>query len=248
MRIIISPAKKMNVDTDSLRWRDLPMFLPKAEVLCDKLQAMELADLKKLWKCNDSIATLNYERLQNMDLRHHLTPAILAYEGIQYRYMAPGVFSDLEFDYVQEHLRILSGFYGMLRPFDGVTPYRLEMQAKLPTANAADLYRYWGKSIADQLFHETDCIVNLASKEYSLCVSRYLPEHIQFITCVFGELQESKVIEKGTLCKMARGEMVRFMAEHQIHTISELKTFDRLNYSYSEEHSDPNTYVFLQKL
>lgn len=247
MRIIISPAKKMNVDTDSLRWRDLPMFLPKAEVLCDKLQAMELADLKKLWKCNDSIAALNYERLQNMDLSHHLTPAILAYEGIQYRYMAPGVFSDLEFDYVQEHLRILSGFYGMLRPFDGVTPYRLEMQAKLPIGGAADLYGYWGRSIADHLFSETSCVLNLASKEYSQCVSRYLPDHIQFITCVFGELQGSNVIEKGTLCKMARGEMVRFMAEHQIQNPSELRAFDRLNYSYSEERSKQNTYVFLQK-
>ena len=124
MKIIISPAKKMNVDTDSLPWRDLPAFLPKTEEIAKTLQVMSRDELKKLWKCNDSIAAVNVERLANMDLRTRLTPAVLAYEGIQYQYMAPGVFTDREYDYIQEHLRILSGFYGVLRPFDGVTPYR----------------------------------------------------------------------------------------------------------------------------
>ena len=142
MRIIISPAKKMNTDTDSLPWRDLPRFLSRAEQLCRRLQEMDRAALKKLWNCNDRIAALNVQRLEHMDLRHNLTPAVLAYEGIQYQYMAPGVFTDQEFAYIQEHLRILSGFYGILRPFDGVTPYRLEMQAKLSMDEAKDLYTY----------------------------------------------------------------------------------------------------------
>ena len=131
MRIIISPAKKMNVDTGSFACEALPQFLPKTEQLYERLRSMSYGELKALWKCNDQIAALNFERLKTMDLRRGLTPAILAYEGIQYQYMSPGVFTYGELDYMQEHLRILSGFYGILRPFDGVTPYRLEMQAKL---------------------------------------------------------------------------------------------------------------------
>ena len=246
MRIIISPAKKMNVDTDSLAWRKLPAFLSNAEELCARLRSMTYEDLKRLWKCNDQIAALNAERLQRMDLRCHLTPAILAYEGIQYQYMAPGVFTDREFDYIQEHLRILSGFYGILRPFDGVTPYRLEMQAKLRIGESKDLYAYWGDSFYKRLFAETDCIINLASREYSLCISRYLSDAVRFITCVFGEEKDGKVIEKGTMCKMARGEMVRFMAENQIMYPEQVKTFDRLNFRYSAERSDENTYVFIR--
>ena len=245
MRIIISPAKKMKVDTDSLPWVDLPVFLDRTEELCAVLQSMSYDQLKKLWKCNDQIAELNVERLQHMELRSQLTPALLAYEGIQYQYMAPGVFSRKEFDYVQERLRILSGFYGVLRPFDGVTPYRLEMQAKLKTDEAKDLYNYWGDSIARNLFSESNCIINLASKEYSISVSKHLPESVRFLTCVFGEEKDGKIIEKGTMCKMARGEMVRFMAEHQITESEQIRSFDRLNYRYSQERSDENTYVFV---
>ena len=245
MKIIISPAKKMNVDNDSLVHQDLPAFLNQTELLCERLKAMSYDELKALWKCNDKIATLNVERLQHMDLRKNLSPAILSYEGIQYQYMAPSVFTVDEFSYIQDHLRILSGFYGVLRPFDGVVPYRLEMQAKLPMGEAKDLYSFWGDSLANHLFAETDCIINLASKEYSLCVSKYLPEKIRFISCIFGEWKDGKIIEKGTICKMARGEMVRYMAENQIEEPERIKEFSRLNYQYSIEHSDNNTYVFL---
>ena len=245
MRIIISPAKKMNVDTDSLPWRDLPVFLPKTQQLCTQLQRMADAELKKLWKCNDQIAALNIQRLQNMDLHNHLTPAVLAYEGIQYQYMAPGVLTEQAFDYVQEHLRILSGFYGILKPFDGVTPYRLEMQAKLRVGECKDLYAYWGDSLAKALLEETDCIVNLASKEYSVCISKYLPADVRFITCVFGEEKDGKVIEKGTMCKMARGEMVRYMAENRIEDPEKIKAFDRLNYRFDANRSDDKIFVFI---
>ena len=246
MRIIISPAKKMKVDTDSLPYQDLPGFLPKTERLCRILQSMSGEALKKLWKCNDQIAHLNIQRLQNMDLHNRLTPAVLAYEGIQYQYMAPGVFTEQAFDYVQEHLRILSGFYGILKPFDGVTPYRLEMQAKLRAGECKDLYGYWGDSLANTLVDETDCIINLASKEYSICVSKYLPETVRFITCVFGEEKNGKVIEKGTMCKMARGEMVRYMAENQIENPEQIKSFERLNYRFDPARSTDELFVFIQ--
>ena len=247
MRIIISPAKKMNVDTDSFPYRDLPEFLTSTEELCRKMQSMSYEELKKLWKCNDQIAQLNVRRLGDMDLRKGLTPAVLAYEGIQYQYMAPGVFTDGAFAYIQEHLRILSGFYGILKPFDGVTPYRLEMQAKLKIGQCKDLYAYWGDRLAKALLAETDCILNLASKEYSICISKYLPASVRFITCVFGEEKSGKVIEKGTMCKMARGEMVRFMAQNQIQTPEQVRSFDRLNYWFDGVRSDESTYVFLRK-
>ena len=247
MRIIISPAKKMKVDTDSFPCRDLPAFLSGTEQILSRLRELSPAGLKALWKCNDQIAQLNVQRLRDMDLRSNLTPAIIAYEGIQYRYMAPGVFTDRELSYVQEHLRILSGFYGILRPFDGVTPYRLEMQAKLPVGNAKDLYAFWGDSLARQLFGETNCIINLASREYSRCVTDHLTRDVVFITCAFCERKDGKLVEKGTLCKMARGEMVRYMAQNQITQPEGLKAFDRLGYRFSPADSDAKTYTFIKE-
>ncbi|MBQ4608993.1 MAG: peroxide stress protein YaaA [Clostridia bacterium] len=247
MRIIISPAKKMNADTDTLPWRNLPEFLPKTQQLLDRLRAMNEDELKRLWKCNDQIAALNVERLRGMDLHRNLTPAIIAYEGIQYQYMAPGVFTQKEYDYVQEHLRILSGFYGALRPLDGVTPYRLEMQVKLRMGDAKDLYAFWAEALARSVLDGTDCVINLASKEYSVCISKYLPKDKRMITCVFGEEKDGKIIEKGTMCKMARGEMVRFMAVDGIENPEDIKVFEGLDYRYDETYSDAQTYVFVRR-
>ncbi len=247
MRIIISPAKKMRIDTDSFDCQGFPHFLPQTERLLARLREMSYAELKKLWKCNDSIAGLNFERLQRMDLYRNLTPAILSYDGIQYQYMAPGVFTYDELDYIVEHLRILSGFYGVLRPFDGVTPYRLEMQAKLAIDGMNGLYAFWEDRIAGQLFAETDVVLDLASKEYSRCVTDHLPGDARVLRCIFGELNGDKVVEKGTLCKMARGEMVRFMAEKQIEDPVCLQEFDRLGYRFSPERSDEQNYVFIKK-
>ncbi len=244
MRIILSPAKKMRED-DCLSWQEQPRFLDSTQRILEVLRSMDGIQLKKLWKCNDQIAALNIERLSRMDLSRGLTPAVLAYEGIQYQYMAPGIFTDEEFAYVQQYLRILSGFYGILKPFDGVRPYRLEMQAKLAVDGAKDLYAFWGDRLARSLLEESDCILNLASKEYSLCISRYLPPATPFITCVFGEETNEKIIEKGTLCKMARGEMVRYLAENNVTVPEQVKYFDRLDYHFSERYSDENTYVFL---
>ena len=246
MRIIIAPAKKMRADPDSLAPAGLSDFLPETEVLCAALRAMDPAALQRLWKCSAQIAALNVRRLEEMDLRRNLTPAILAYEGIQYQYMAPGVFSQGEYDYVQTHLRILSGFYGLLRPFDGVTPYRLEMQAKLAVGGARDLYGFWGDRLARRLFAETDCILNLASREYSLCVSRFLEPSVRFVTCVFGQEKDGKILEQGTQCKMARGEMVRYLAETGAETLEAVRGFDRLDYRFSPAHSDEETLVFLR--
>lgn len=247
MRIIISPAKKMNIDTDSLAPKGLPVFLSETKRIREKLQEMTPEELKKLWKCSDKLAAQNVERLEQMDLQSRLTPAVLSYEGIQYQYMSPSVFSDEEYDYIEEHLRILSGFYGVLKPFDGVTPYRLEMQAKLQIDDANNLYAFWGSRLADYLSAETDCIINLASKEYSMAVEKHLPENCQMITCVFGEVVDEKIVEKGTLCKMARGEMVRRMAEARVKSPEELKALKILDYTFAEKYSDEKTFVFIRE-
>ena len=147
-----------------------------------------------------------------MDLTKNLTPALLAYDGIQYTYMAPAVFEDGQFDYVQEHLRILSGFYGVVKPLDGVVPYRLEMQAKAAVSGHKNLYDFWGDSLYQEVMDESGILINLASKEYSKCIEKYLRPEDRYITCIFGELEGGRVVQKGVYAKMARGEMVRFMA------------------------------------
>lgn len=246
MRLIISPAKKMNVAPDILEFQGYPEFLEDTDILRRYVSGLSYGEAKALWKCNDAIAEQNFERFRDMDLRRNLTPAIMAYEGIQYQYMAPTVMDGEALAYVQEHLRILSGFYGILKPLDGVVPYRLEMQAKAAVDNHKNLYSFWGKRLAEKLFEETDVIINLASKEYSKCVSAYLTPDMTFITCVFGEYVNGKVVEKGTYAKMARGEMVRFLAEQKAETPEVMKQFDRLGYHYDVDASDEKTYVFIK--
>lgn len=248
MRIIISPAKKMNVDTDTAAWRELPAYLDRTRILMEYMRSLDYAGCKAIWKCNDKLAELNYRRFQEMNLEQTLTPAVLSYEGIQYQYLSPKVLDGDSLEYLQDHLRILSGFYGILKPFDGVVPYRLEMQARLGGEELDSLYDYWGGTLAAHLFSEDSVILNLASKEYSKCISQYVKKRqdITFVTCVFGELINGKIVEKGTLAKMARGEMVRFLAEGQAETLDQVKEFQRLGYGFCEERSDENTCIFIK--
>ena len=170
MKIIISPAKKMNVDTDTYGVTGLPVFLEDTKILMKEIQKLSFSDAQALWKCNDKLAELNYARFQEMDLERNLTPAVLTYEGLQYQHMAPEVFSEGALTYIEENLRILSGFYGVLKPFDGVTPYRLEMQAKLSVHGKKDLYDFWGERLYRELTDGDHLILNLASKEYAKAV------------------------------------------------------------------------------
>lgn len=246
MRIIISPAKKMAADTDTLPAEGLPAFLAHTERLKTALQGMSRQELQSLWKCNDAITAQNAARLADMDLHRQLTPAVLAYEGIQYQYMAPRVMEIPQLDYLREHLRILSGFYGLLRPFDGVVPYRLEMQARLAIDGCKDLYGFWNGLLARILADETDFILNLASKEYSRAVEPHLPGRVRLVACTFGERKNGRIVEKGTMCKMARGQMVRWLAENNIETPEEICEFADLEYGFDTELSTENTYVFIK--
>lgn len=238
MKIIISPAKKMNIDTDSFEVRGLPRFLDDTKLLMEEIKKLTFAEAKGLWKCNDKLTELNYQRFKAMDLERVLTPAVMAYEGLQYQHMAPGVLTAEALAYIGDHLRILSGFYGILSPFDGVTPYRLEMQAALAVKGCKNLYDFWGDRLYKSLTDEDRTIVNLASKEYSQCIEKYITEDDRFITVEFGEMVDGKMKQKGTLAKMARGEMVRFLAENRVTDWRDMKEFRQLGFSYSKELSD----------
>lgn len=187
MRIIISPAKQMRTDTDTIACTETPVFLEKTAILKDWISGLSFDEQKRLWVCNDKIAKQNAARFADMDLKSSLTPALLAYDGIQYTYMAPAVFEDGQVTYVQEHLRILSGFYGVLKPMDD-----------------------------------------------------------RCITCIFGELVNGKVVQKGVYAKMARGEMVRFMAGIRAEEPEQIKNFDWSGYQFDEGRSSEMEYVFVR--
>lgn len=246
MRIIISPAKKMVENIEALPVQGEPSYIDQTDQLLSYLKSLTYEEAKELWNCNEQLAILNYERISRMDLKKNLTPAILSYQGIQYQYMAPEVLEKDQLEYIQEHLYILSGFYGILKPLDGVTAYRLEMQSKVNLPEKKDLYDFWGSLLYDKLNKETDLILNLASKEYSKCIERYVTDNVKLVTCVFGERKGDKVIEKGTYAKMARGEMVRYMAEHRITTLKEVIKFNRLDYLYDENLSNELKLVFVK--
>ena len=246
MRIIISPAKQMRVDTDVFTCSSLPVFMEKTEILMQWIRSLSYEDQKKLWACNDKIARQNAERFAHMDLRKSLTPAILSYDGIQYTYMAPAVFEDGQYEYVQEHLRILSGFYGVVKPLDGVVPYRLEMQAKAAVDGHKNLYDFWGDNLYREVLDDSRIIINLASKEYSKCIEKYLHPEDRYITCIFGEPDGDKIVQKGVYAKMARGEMVRFMAGIHAEKPEQMKDFNWSGYHFDNDRSSDHEYFFVR--
>lgn len=247
MKIIIAPARTMQVDTDSLPYHQRPQFLAQAQVILEWLRKLSYDELRHLWwNCSPKLATLNYQRIQEMDLTRNLTPAILAFKGLQYQYMAPDVFTDQGLEYIESHLRILSGFYGLLRPFDGIVPYRLGMGDRAKVANCKNLYEFWGERLAKELYRNDQLVLNLASKEYERAVTPYLMADQRLVTCVFGELIDGRVKQKATLAKMARGNMVRYLAENNIDDLAGVKTFNTANYHYQAEYSTADQLVFIK--
>lgn len=236
----------MKIETDLMETLDQPVLLEHVKTLMYEMKNMSMAEAKQLWKCNDKLAELNFRRFQSMDLQNGLTPAILSYEGLQYQHMAPKVFTENEYRYIDKNLRILSGFYGVLRPFDGVTPYRLEMQAKLSVGQNKNLYEFWKDKLYQEILDDDRTIINLASKEYSQIIEKYVTPDDNFITIEFGEFVDGKLRQKGTFAKMARGAMIRFMAENNITDILKIKEFHDFDLCYSEELSTGSKFVFLR--
>lgn len=245
MKIIIAPAKKMIVDMDTFDPLSSPEYLSRTREILKVMQQLSYENAKVLWKCSDKIAKPNYDWLQQLQLDRQLTPAILSFSGIQYQYMAPDLFTAPALDYIQENLRVMSGFYGILRPFDGIVPYRLEMQERLSVNNTKSLYEFWGEHLYQALHFNEGPVVNLASKEYAKAVTPYLQPDDQFIDIVFGHWVNDQLKTRATFAKMARGAMVRYMAEHNIMTIDGIKAFDHPDYTFNAELSTDTKLVFV---
>lgn len=249
LRIIVSPAKKMRAQ-DAPPWPvRAPALLGHAERLVRAVQGLSREEAQRLWGCSDRLADLNYERFRTMDLGRDTTAAVVAYEGIQYTHLAAGVMDEGELAWLDEHLRILSGLYGVLRPLDGVVPYRLEMQARLAVDGARDLYRFWGGALYETLAAEgCDVIVNVASVEYSRSITPWVrPDGPQVTTCIFGVLRDGRLRQPATEAKAARGTFVRWCAEHGVETIDELLGFHERGYAPDEAHSDAQRIVFVRR-
>lgn len=237
MKMIISPAKQMKDIDDFYLDTTRPVLLDKSKELVKHLKSLSYDELKEVLNCSDSLAKKAYQNYQTINLDSTGSPAVLSYSGIQYQYMAPHVFLDDEFEYTQNHLRILSGLYGILKPLDTIVQYRLEMQAKCPFS----LYDYWSDTLSKEI--DDDVILNLASEEYAKCIRKYR----KLIDVRFYQNVNGKLKEKGVYAKMARGEMVRFLAETKAKTLEDVKKFDRQNYEFSSEHSTDTLLTFIQK-
>lgn len=234
----------MKIDRDSFPIQSKPQFLDKTRILERFLKSRSNEQLKDLWHASENVTKQSILQLENMNLDERLTPAILAFSGIQYQYMAPDLFTRPALDYIQKNLRILSGFYGMLRPFDGVCPYRLELNTKMVGFRDYSLYHFWGSDIAENLFQEDNIVIDLASKQYTRLVKPYLSQGRQLITVDFQELKNDKWKTVGVHAKMARGEMVRYIAEKQIKNPTDLQDFNDFEFQFEPDVSTKDHYVF----
>lgn len=244
MQIIISPAKKMRSDDDTPGYQGLPFCLEKTAQIMEVMKSMSEKQLMSLYKCSPAIAHLNHERLEHMDLKKSLIPAIFAYDGIQYQYMSSRVLTEDNYRYLQDHLYIVSGFYGLLRPFDGITPYRLEMGTRLKVGQSKDLYAFWHDEINSRLEQSGGKVLVLASQEYAKAVDR---DRFKAVTVSFMEMHNGKLMDKGTFSKMARGMMVRYLAQNEITDFEGVKGFTDADYSFDAGLSDDRSFVFVRR-
>ncbi|CCI82035.1 peroxide stress protein YaaA [Lactobacillus hominis] len=243
MKFIIAPAKKMKVDQDSFLVKSQPIFLDKAQILWDFLKKQNFEQLQKIWNANDKIVRQNQKRLQT-PLNRNLMPAVVAFDGIQYQYLGADVLEQGALDYLQENLRIESALYGLLRPFDGVVPYRLEMQAGMVGFKDYSLYHFWGSDLYQELYQDDDCVINLASKEYSKAIAPYVNDKQQFISVFFLEKRKDKWRQIATHSKMARGAMMRFAAQNQIEDVTQLTEFNDFGFKFSQADSNKTILTF----
>ena len=255
LRFLVSPAKKMNVVDGPPYATDRPALLDRALVLAGELDRMGEDELRGLWRCSEALARLNCARVRTLlaDMQRDpstLTAAVLSFEGIQYSHLAPSVMTEGELDWLGRSLRILSGLYGVLRPFDGVTPYRLEMQARLEAGEARNLYEFWG----DIPFREVvrggcDAIVNVASVEYARAVVPAAErEGMRVVTCLFGSVRDGdgRFLQRATEAKAARGTFVRWCAENDVRDVGRLGDFAERGYSLDPSRSEDDLLVFVR--
>lgn len=265
LQVIISPAKQMRAAQDAFEVLGIPPFVRETARLHRALLDIERNEgsggLQVLWSVSDKLLTTCLDMLHEFmpvlsdagvadpDIARRISPAVMSYHGIQYQSMAPEVMDSAQLAWLQDHLWILSGLYGCVRPFHAVEPYRLEMGAKLAVDNARDLYAFWGDKLARVIAPagSNATIVNLASVEYAKAVLPHLAGDATAVTCLFGEgIRNGKPIQRSTASKKARGSMVRWMAENKLEDVSELTAFD-VGYRHFPELSNKNTLVFLNE-
>lgn len=265
LQVIISPAKQMRAAQDAFEVLSIPPFAHEMARLHRALLDIERnggsGGLQALWNVSDKLLTtcldtlhefmpvLSDADLADPDIARRISPAVMSYHGIQYQSMAPEVMDAAQLDWLQNHLWILSGLYGCVRPFHGVSPYRLEMGAKLSVDGARDLYAFWRNRLAQAIAPagSDTTIVNLASVEYAKAVLPHLAGDATTVTCLFGEgVRNGKPVQRSTASKKARGSMVRWMAENKVEDAAGLTEFN-LGYRYVPELSSPDSLAFINE-
>jgi cytoplasmic iron level regulating protein YaaA (DUF328/UPF0246 family) len=250
MLIVLSPAKKINETKQAINDCSTPIFIDEAEKLIKSLRKYSPAKLSKLMSISSGIAELNYERYLNWNIDHssNTKPAALSFNGEAYSGLDAASFSSKEVDYAQNHLRILSGLYGVLKPFDLIHAYRLEMGTKLKVGAKKNLYEFWGDKIVNEVndilkAQKENVLVNLASNEYFKAINKKKLEG-EIITPVFKDFNNGKYKTVMVYAKKARGMMTSFIIKNKIEKKEDLKAFDTSGYCYNEAASSGNEIVF----
>ncbi len=250
---LFSPAKALDYDTPLPA--DLPhtqpLFVPEATALIEVLRQQTPAQIASLMKLSDALASLNVARYQAWRPRfgpRQARQAVLAFNGDVYEGLQARTLTASQLDWLQQHLCILSGLYGVLRPLDGMRPYRLEMGTALATERGRNLYQFWGPRIADHLNQRlagqpAPIVVNLASQEYFKAVDRRVLQ-ARVIDCVFEVRQGGAFKVVGVHAKRARGLMMRYAAQHRIASPQRLQGFDLEGYAFAPAASTPDRLVF----
>ena len=235
MKIIISPAKKLATDNFINKGTSV-QFLEETNYLIEELKACTVSDIKHLMNLSDKLAQLNWQRFQNWNAKG-LGQAIFMFKGDVYKGIKPETLSNIELDFAQENLRILSGLYGLLKPKDLIYPYRLEMGTKLRTKTGNNLYKFWEDRLHQILLSELkngEEIINLASEEYSKAI--HLNNFTNpVITPVFKDYKNGKLKVISFYAKRARGEMCNYIIKNKIANAESLKSFSNLGYQFTEE-------------
>ena len=249
MLAVLSPAKKLNYEpvADTIP-ATLPEFQEDATRLAKTAKQLSLTGLRDLMDISQDLAKLNKERFKAFEpasTEANAKQAALAFDGDTYQGLQAGSFSAEDFEYAQDHLRILSGLYGLLKPLDLMQPYRLEMGSRLKTRRGANLYAYWGDQLGKALDQVSGGapIVNLASTEY-FKAAKAQKMTSPVITCAFKEEKGNELKMVGFFAKTARGAMARYMIQNRVDRAEGLKAFDLNGYRFRSDLSDDATFVF----
>jgi cytoplasmic iron level regulating protein YaaA (DUF328/UPF0246 family) len=247
MLIVISPAKKLDWTAREIEMT-APMFQEDADRLAEVAQGLSVAELQKLMHISESLGKLNRDRFARFHDHAEKRPAVLAFAGDTYTGLEAGSLDDEELAFAQDHLRILSGLYGLLRPLDAMQEYRLEMGSRLKTERGKSLYDYWGGQIAEALNAEadrtgTETLINCASVEYFSAVK---PEALRLnvITPQFLEEKPGGPKVVSFFAKKARGAMARFIIQNRLKDPESILGFDSGGYRYEPDLSAPGRPAF----